>query len=161
MTGSNKELQVRNWKMHAVRKKAANWGCQIKFVPKVFGPRHIQDRIYINGHRCHLITGLGLNRNRSGDREAIALRVPKSFWAEFLIYVPEPLAQQEHPFFIVPRVRLSATAWPTADQLAAYADRWDLLKPTRAMRETPYSENADTGPLESNERSREMIDSRV
>jgi hypothetical protein len=161
MTGSNKELRVRNWKLHAVRKKAANWGCQIKFVRKVFGPRHIQDRIYINGHRCHLMSGLGLNPNDSGDPKAGALRVPKSFWAEFLIYVPEPLAKQEQPFFIVPRGRLSAAAWPTADQLAAYADRWDFLKRTVAGRETPYSQDADTGAAEPNDRGREMIDSRV
>ena len=71
-----------------MRKKAANLGFETKFVRKMFGPRHVQNRPYINGHRCQLMTGLRLNPKSSGDREIIDLHAPRSAWAEFLICVP-------------------------------------------------------------------------
>jgi hypothetical protein len=60
MTVSNK-----NWKLHAVRKKAANLAFRIGSVRKIFGPRHVQDRIYMNGNRCHLLPGLPLHGDTS------------------------------------------------------------------------------------------------
>jgi hypothetical protein len=127
MTLSNKEWRVRNWKLHAVRKKAADVGFKIKFVRKIFGPQHVQDRIYINGRRCHLMPGSCLNPMSSGGQATIDLRVPENMWAEFLIYVPEPVPGNEQTFFIVPRNRFSETTLRTPDQLREHADNWCLL----------------------------------
>ena len=50
-----------NLKLHAVRKIAESLGLKIKFVEKTFGPKHAQNLVYINGHRCQLTAAPWLN----------------------------------------------------------------------------------------------------
>jgi len=124
--------------LYAVKSKAANMGFRIEFVRKVFGPRHVQDRIYLNGRRCQLMTAHRVNPKTHGDGRLAEIRPPANAWAEFLIYVPEPLAQREQPFFIVPRRLLSEGALQTPDQLRQYAEGWHFLKHNEKER-TAYS----------------------
>jgi len=132
-------LPARNWKLHAVREKALRLGFKVEFVRKVFGPRHVQDRIYINGRRCHLKAAFSQNMADGADRGSLDLRVPENVWAEFLIYVPPPAAQRQEPFFIVPRSRLSDSALKTAEQFSAYAEGWHLLDRSEDACEASYS----------------------
>jgi hypothetical protein len=115
-----------NWNMRAVRSKAASLGLRVHYVRKVFGSRHIQDRLYINGWKCQLLSLV--NPSPTVDKEsAIAkIRVPLSAWAEFLIYVPGPLSDSQ-PFLIIPRDRLLESTSRNADQLLPYADGWHFL----------------------------------
>src|ERR1700733_971647 len=110
MNGSDK-----NWKLNAVRRRAASLGLRVQFVRRTFGPPHVQNRVYINGRRCHLMAGLSPEARNCEDRSVAELRVPANDWAEFVIYVPQPV--EERPFLIVPRDRLSEANWLTANRL--------------------------------------------
>src|SRR5580698_5014679 len=114
-----------NWKLYAVRKKAESLGLRVEPVRKLFGPRHGQNRVYINGHRCHLMTRAGLVAAVDGNHGSAILRIPESAWAKFVIYVPPP--GRAEPFFVVPRDLLARVPLQTADQLTEYADSWNLL----------------------------------
>lgn len=126
-------MSKNNWKLHAVRTKAGHLGFEIKFVKRMFGPGHVQNRIYINGHRCHLMTTRHLISNGDGT---IDLRVPENVWARFLIYVPEPVSENENSFsfYIIPRVHLVEGAFQNPAQLREYANAWYLLESDGARR---------------------------
>ena len=142
-----------------MRKKAADLGFTIKLVRKMFGPRHVQNRIYINGHRCQVMTGLRLNPNDSGDREMIDLYAPRTAWAEFVIYVPEPLPNDERPVLIIPTNRLHETPLQTADELNEYADRWDLLRRRGAVDDARHRfRGGETRVAPSHDWSPEVVD---
>jgi len=111
-----------DWKLGAVRRKAASLGLRVEFARKLFGPKHIQNRIFINGHRCQLASRFIPPGNP--DRTA-ALPVPQSTWASFVIYVPPP--GQNEPFFVIPQAVFRSTNLQAAEQLLNYADQWSLL----------------------------------
>jgi hypothetical protein len=115
----------KNWKLNAVRSRAASLGFRIQFVRRTFGPLHVQNRVYINGRRCHLMAGLSRDARERGDRRLAEPQASVNDWAEFVIYVPQPL--DDGPLLIVPRDRLSKVGLQTADQFLEYADRWHLL----------------------------------
>lgn len=119
-------MRVRNWRLHAVSKRAASLGCRIRLVRKLFGPRHLQNRMFINGRRCQLTGGLRDWVTNAEGRMAIDLRAHENFWPEFVICVPGP--EDEGPIYIIPSSRLHAPTLHTAEQLENYADAWRLLK---------------------------------
>lgn len=116
-----------------MRRQAARFGLDLRFVKKIFGPEHAQNRVCINGHRCHLIPGSSLNSNFG---EAVDLRVPQNVWARFLISVPEPAAENEKPFYIIPRSRLAGNPSQAPIRLRDYADAWHLLGRRDAQEKT-------------------------
>ena len=122
----------KNWKLNAVRRRAASLGFRIQFLRRTFGPLHVQNRVYINGRRCHLMAGLSPDARECQDRGLTELRVPANDWAEFVIYVPQPV--EEGPFLIVPRDRLSEANWKAENRLLEFAERWHLLQPGLAER---------------------------
>ena len=113
-----------NWKLCAVKKKAASLGLRVEFARKLFGPKHIQNRIYINGHRCQLATRR--HQPEEAAQPAVSLQTPAGSWAHFVIYVPPP--GQDAPFLIVPRKALNVMSPQSDHLLEGYADTWFLLK---------------------------------
>ena len=71
--------------------------------------------------------------NSNGDG-TIDLRVPENVWAKFLIYVPEPVSENENPFYIIPRGRLVEGVLQNPAQLREYANSWYLLESDGARR---------------------------
>jgi hypothetical protein len=131
-----------NWKLHAVRTMAEKLGLKIKFVQKTFGPKHAQNRVYINGHRCQLTAAPWLNAERE---EAADLRRLQNEWASFLIVIhdihdvrggrtvfgaPGPLYENDRRFYIIPRSRFMQASGSLSNQvqLAEYANAWHLLE---------------------------------
>ncbi|HEY6465031.1 MAG TPA: hypothetical protein VIY69_03515 [Candidatus Acidoferrales bacterium] len=115
-----------------MKRKAASLGLRVEFARKLFGPRHVQNRIYINGHRCQLATQV--RPLEDAAQPPVVLSIPASTWANFVILVPPPICGarvpppgQNEPFFVVPRAVLQSTNLQTAGQLLKYADRWSLL----------------------------------
>jgi hypothetical protein len=156
---TNKRVRVGNWKLHAAKNKAASLGFQVRFVRKTFGPRHAQNRIYINGRRCQLMTGLRVNSTDNGDRATIDVRFPENTWAEFLIYVPELFAERELPFFIVPRRLLTETSHG-AEELNQCVDGWHLLGRSGG-KGTPYSGVGQRSGAESANRGPQIVDDSI
>lgn len=112
-----------NWKLGAVKRKAASLGLRVEFARKLLGPKHIQNRVFINGHRCQLATQIRPPEDTA--QPPLELRIPASTWANFVIYVPPP--GQDEPFFVIPRDALPTIDLQATDQLAKYANRWSLL----------------------------------
>ena len=71
------------------------------------------------------MAGLSRDAREHGDRGLAEPQASVNDWAEFVIYVPQPL--DDGPLLIVPRDRLSKVGLQTADQFLEYADRWHLL----------------------------------
>lgn len=105
-------------------RKARSIGLDVKFVRRTFGPKHAQNRIFINSRRCQLMTTLTLGQRVGGDGSAVS-----SAWAEFLICIDSPHDESGASFLVIPRNRLQDVApySGVAGELVEYAERWDLL----------------------------------
>jgi hypothetical protein len=101
-------------------------GFAVSFVRKVFGPRHIQNRIYVNKRRCQLLAAPEIDFANRAVQPLADFYAGASPWAEFLIYVP---ASEDEPFLIVPAAAFQESASATTKHFTEYQDRWDLLKP--------------------------------
>jgi hypothetical protein len=142
-----------NWKLDAVRKMAESLGLRIKFVQKTFGPKHAQNRIYINGHRCQLTAARCLNAER--EEAADYLHRPQNEWASFLIVVPAaagvpgPAFEDEPRFYIIPRSRFvqSSGSFSNQVQLAEYANAWHLLESQRPLSKDRYMKDKSAESL--------------
>jgi hypothetical protein len=90
------------------------------------------------------------------DRATAELRVPGNAWAEFVIYVPDLVAEYEQQFLIVPRSRLSEITSQPLQQLKDYADSWHLLRRRSEAKETQLFSVMEPSIAESNDHSTEM-----
>jgi hypothetical protein len=97
-----------NWKLLTIRKKAETLGLEIKFVKEMFGPRHVQNRVYISGHRCQVATAPSSDTN---GVKAIEVRELYSPWAQFLILVSQSVYENEKRFYVIPTQRLAESSF--------------------------------------------------
>jgi hypothetical protein len=84
--------------------------------------------LLIDGRRCQVIpTHRGKNSVAYPQAEYFSLYLPRTTWADFLIYV----AHREMPrsFYIVPRGKLSKDTGWAPESLAQYQDAWEWLEP--------------------------------
>jgi hypothetical protein len=111
-----KRLPCRSWRLQTLRNKATNQGFELRFLPKMFGPKHVQNRVFINGRRCQILAGLPIGRVEPGESRSHT-------WPEFLIYVPEPEAAA--PVFIIPKTYRQQLS---AHDMTQFANAWKLLR---------------------------------
>jgi hypothetical protein len=110
-----KRLRSRSWRLQTLRTKATNLGFELGFLPKMFGPRHVQNRVFINGRRCQILAGLPIGRTELVESRSRT-------WPEFLIYVPDP--ETAEPVFIIPRTHQQQLS---TDDMTQFANAWQLL----------------------------------
>ena len=141
----NQRLRAQNWKLHAVRRRAAALGLAVKFVRKAFGPRHVQNRVYVNQRRCQRLAVPLINGANCPVRLLADFHTP-SPWAEFLIYVPA-CAFEKEPFYIIPASVFEESTAGTTRCFTEYQDRWDLLTLTseRAQESGPQGDRVEGG----------------
>jgi hypothetical protein len=87
-------------------------------------------QLYISAKRCHIMQTKPVGRPTTA-RLYIPLNLPRSGWAEFLIYFSRAgKAADTGDFYVVPRQKLPKhTSVPsTSTWLAEYACAWHLLK---------------------------------
>jgi hypothetical protein len=82
--------------------------------------------LHISKKRCQVMMTTPVEEV---GRTYIPLNLPKSEWAEFLVYYVKRNAAQEPQFYILPRMKLNkrTVLSPTSSWLREYEDAWYLL----------------------------------
>src|SRR5579862_6728897 len=111
-----------HWRLYTIRKRAELNGIAVSLIKKQFGPRHVQNRIYIERRRCQVIGGLTLGVEKIVERETDRLQKPLSDWPEFLISIPGN--EDADPVFIIPRSQLDARGLQALEHVEKYAEAW-------------------------------------
>jgi hypothetical protein len=86
-------------------------------------------QLYLSAKRCQIMRTKPVGRPTT-ERQYVPLSVPRSAWAEFLIYFVRPHKRATSgDFYVVPRERLSkhTSVSPISSWLPRYAGAWHLL----------------------------------
>jgi len=108
--------------------EAESRGFSVERLPSESKSRlHDPRLLMIEGRRCQVIPCTRLRPNASYPQaEYFPLYLPRTTWADFLIYV----AHKETPqrFYIIPRGELAKDTGRSPESLAPFQDAWDWLK---------------------------------
>lgn len=95
---------------------------------------HLESRyqVLISGKRCQIVQTKSIARAVTNNiRTFVPLNLPRSNWAEFLLYFVRPdETSTSGDFYIIPRLKLTkrTVVSPTSSWLRDYAGAWHLLK---------------------------------
>jgi hypothetical protein len=98
---------------------------------------HLHGRVGILDSRCLLIeekpcqvlrTRNHISNPASPQAVSIPLHVPRSDWADFIIYVVRPRRDDGFGYYVVPRGALSKNTSFASESLESYRDAWDSLR---------------------------------